>query len=422
MIDLKFSKKTTYASYSALIALAIFIFGVYIGSANRPEIQKVVGVSDKQNPADIQTDFSPFWKVWNLLDEKNPDAPKESNQDKIYGAISGLVNSLGDPYTEFFTPDEAKMFESDIAGNFTGVGMEVGVKNGALTVIAPLKDTPAYYAGIKSGDIVLKIDGKDTSSMSVDEAIKLIRGPKGTIVTLSIFREGFKEPKDISITRDVINAPILDTEQRPDGIFVIHLYSFSANSASLFRNALQKFSNSGADKLILDLRGNPGGYLEAAVDMASWFLPAGKPVVIEDYGGNQKETIYRGRGYDVFNNNLKMAILIDGGSASASEILSGALRDYGKAVLVGEQSFGKGSVQEVEQVTPDTILKVTVAKWLTPNGISISKKGLTPDFAVPITQNDVQSRIDPQIEKAAEILNNWQSEAAGLLSKPSTKQ
>ncbi len=412
-----FSKKTKYIFFSVLTALLIFIFGVYIGTSNRPEIEKVIGLGNKENPGSVQADFSPFWKAWNILNEKNPDAKNESVQKKVYGAISGLVHSLGDPYTEFFTPEEAKLFEADIAGNFTGVGMEVGIKEKMLTVIAPLKNTPAYYAGIKPGDKVLKIDGKDTSNMNIDEAIKLIRGPQGTTVTLSIFRNGFKDPKDFKIVRDVINAPVLDSEQGQDGTFIIRLYSFSANSAALFRDALQKFANSHSDKLILDLRGNPGGYLDAAVDMASWFLPAGRPVVIEDYGGNKGKTIYRSRGYDVFNNNLKMAILINGGSASASEILSGALRDYSKAVLIGEQSFGKGSVQEVEKVTPDTILKVTVAKWLTPDGISISQKGLTPDFVVPFTAGDASLKQDPQMDKAVEVLSNWQTEVLPVFSK-----
>ena len=170
---------------------------------------------------------------------------------------------------------------------------------------------------------------------------------------------------------------------------------------------MKKFYDSGSDRLLLDLRGNPGGYLDAAVDMASWFLPAGKTVVIEDYGNNAKQNKYRSEGYNIFTDKLKFVILIDSGSASSSEILSGAMQDYGKAKLVGAQSYGKGSVQEVVNITPDTILKITVAKWLTPKGNSISEKGLTPDFPVELTQKNADANQDPQLDKAVELLNNW---------------
>ena len=303
-----------------------------------------------------------------------------------------------------WTADETKSFEEEIAGNFDGIGMEVGIKNKVLTVIAPLKDTPAYRANIKSGDKILKIDTTVTSDLSIEKAIKLIRGPKGTIVSLTIFREGNEKPEEIKITRDTINIPTLDTELRKDGIFVIKLYSFSANSANLFRNAMKQFLESGSDKLLLDLRGNPGGYLDAAVDMASWFLKGGKTIVTEDYGNSKTAEIFRSKGYDIFNDKLKFVILIDGGSASASEILAGAMQDNGRAKLVGAQSFGKGSVQEVVSITPDTILKITVAKWLTPSGVSISEKGLTPDYPVEITQKDLDAKTDPQLNKAVELL------------------
>jgi len=234
----------------------------------------------------------------------------------------------------------------------------------------------------------------------------LMRGPKGTTVTLTIFRDGEQNPRVIKIIRDIINVPTLDTEKRPDGIFVIKLYSFDANSANLFRNAMKEFVDSGDSKLLLDLRGNPGGYLDAAVDMASWFLPNGKTVVTEDYGGNKPADVYRSKGYNIFTDKLKFVILIDSGSASASEILAGAMQDNGIAKLVGEQSFGKGSVQEVINITPDTILKITVAKWLTPKGTSISEKGLTPDYPVEISAKDAVAKVDTQLNKAVQLLNN----------------
>lgn len=392
-----------------VLIVGFFGLGIYIGYHNRPQSESITDVTGKDVSVDsgAKVDFSDFWKAWNLIDEKYPNASSVSSQDRVYGAISGLVGSLNDPYSVFFDPDEAKIFQGDITGNFSGVGMEVGIKDKVLTVIAPLKDTPADKAGIKSGDKILKIDKADTSDMSIDKAISLIRGDKGTAVTLTILSEGDSETHDVKIVRDTITTPTLDTEQRSDGIFVIRLYSFSADSASLFRQAMQKFIASKSDKLILDLRGNPGGYLDAAVDISSWFLDKGQVVVTEDYGNNQKANVYRSKGYNPFGDSLKFVILINGGSASASEIVSGAMQDHGKAKLVGTQSYGKGSVQEVIDLTPDTLLKVTVARWLTPNGTSISLKGLTPDYPVNITKDDVTKQKDPQMDKAVELLNNW---------------
>lgn len=399
------SNKKHYIITLLLIAV-FFAGGIYIGTNHRPAIAKVIGISGKETAVETTADFAPFWDVWNKINEKYPGASEISDQEKVYGAIAGLVASLEDPYTVFFSPEEAKSFEEEISGNFTGIGMEVGIKNDILTVIAPLKDTPAFRAGIKAGDQILKINDTITTGVSVEEAVKLIRGEKGTPVTLTILSEGGDAPKDVVIVRDIISIPTLDTELRSDGIFVIELYSFTANSPKLFRSAIKEFAESKSDKLILDLRGNPGGYLNAAIDITSWFLPSGKIVVTEDYGDNKEQEVFRSKGYDVFTDNLKFVILIDEGSASASEIVAGALKDHGLADLVGAQSFGKGSVQEVVDVTSDTILKITVAKWLTPNGASISEKGLTPDYEVEFTREDMEAKKDPQMDKAVEVLLN----------------
>ena len=399
--------KTRVILAATLFAVGFFIFGICIGFYNSSEINKIT-IPNKNAPVEIGADFEPFWKVWNIINDKYPQANKITDQERVNGAISGLVNSLNDPYSVFFSSNDAKMFEDDIAGSFSGIGIEIGIKDKTLTVIAPLKDTPAYKAGIKSGDKILKIDKINASDLNTESAINLIRGEKGTTVALTIFRDGEKEPREIKIVRDIINVPTLDTELRKDGIFVIKLYSFSANSADLFRGALKKFYEFKTDKLLLDLRGNPGGYLEAAVDMASWFLPEGKTIAIEDYGDKTKQKIHRSRGYDIFTDKLKFVILIDNGSASASEIIAGAMQDHRRAKIVGDQSYGKGSVQEVVDITPDAILKITVAKWLTPNGTSISEKGLTPDYKVENTQKDADADKDPQMEKAVKLLNNWE--------------
>lgn len=391
-----------------LIILGSFSLGTYVGHSNAAT-DSSSNIINKDLEKDENVDFSIFWKVWNTLDEKyvathGTSTANKTDKDRVYGAVKGMTESLNDPYTTFFTPEESKAFEDEISGNFEGVGMEMGLKDGILTVIAPLKGTPAERAGIMSGDKILKIDKNITAGISTDEAIKLIKGKKGTKVTFTVLR-GKEEPFEISVTRDVINIPTISTKKLENGVFLIQLYSFTGDSANLFRGALREFVLSKSDKLILDLRGNPGGYLSSAVDMASWFLPQGKVVVREDFGKGKKEEVTKSKGYDVFTDKLKFVILIDSGSASASEILAGALQEYGKATLVGEKSFGKGSVQELVQVTPDTSLKVTIARWLTPNGLSISDNGIKPDVVVPLTEDDIKNKNDVQLKKALELLN-----------------
>jgi carboxyl-terminal processing protease len=311
---------------------------------------------------------------------------------------------MGDPYTVFFPPSENKLFAEEIQGSFGGIGAEIGVKDNVLTVVAPLKNTPAWDAGLKTGDKIIKINTTSTNGMSADKAISLIRGPKDTVVTLVVLRPGENKTRDFKITRKNIDIPTIDTELRADNIFVIKLYSFTANSSSLFGDALEKFQASGSHKLIVDLRGNPGGYLDAAVNIASWFIDEGKVVVSEDFGGKEKPVYYRSHGPRLFNDKLQMVVLVDGGSASASEILAGALQQNHVATLIGETTFGKGSVQELVPITDDTSLKVTVAHWLTPNGTSISLKGLDPDIKVPYTAKDADSKRDPQMDKAISVL------------------
>ena len=390
----------------AIIAVSSFNLG--FNSGEKSISTTVVGLENmaEDKPADV--DFAPFWKTWNLINEKYVPASTTNetidNKEKVWGAIEGLTRTLGDPYTVFFPPVESKLFEADIRGNFEGVGMEIVAQDGAVTVIAPLKNSPAAKAGIMTGDRIVKIDSKETANLSTEDAVALIRGTKGTRVTLTIFREGKREPFEIGVVRDVIDIPTIDTKELPGGIFVIELYSFSAQAPNLFRTALREFILSKNDKLILDLRNNPGGYLEAAIDMASWFLPASKVVVREDFGRAREEKIYRSKGYDIFNENLKFVILVDKGSASASEILAGALAEHGRAILVGDKTFGKGSVQELVDITSETSLKITIARWLTPNGLSISQDGIEPEFLVKYSASDREAKRDPQLEKAIEIL------------------
>jgi len=402
----KMSKERyTQAIISILIAVTLFTAGFYYGKDR----------SLKSYPSEVinatttaSVDMAPFWNVWNLLDEKfapsSSTTPPVTNQSKIWGAIQGLTSSYGDPYTTFFPPVESKNFEEEISGSFSGVGMEIGISDDMLTVVAPLKGSPAEKAGVLAGDKILSIGDVPATNIGTDEAIKMIRGEAGTSVTITFGRKGIKEPIVKTLVRTNIEIPTIKTKLLPNKVFLIELYSFSAISPNLFRGALREFVESGSNKLILDLRNNPGGYLEAALDMASWFLPTGKVVVTENFGDKIEPKIYRSKGYDVFTDNLKFAILVNEGSASASEILAGALREYDKATLVGTKTFGKGSVQELVPVTSDTSLKVTVAHWLTPFGRSISNGGLTPDIEVKITPEDIKNGKDPILDKAVEYL------------------
>jgi len=406
-------KKAKIALVALFVGLAVVI-GLFSGASEKivkaasdavPTLN--INLQGDVQPKELQ--FSQFWKAWYLLDQNFVQTHSSTTiptyQQRVYGAIAGLTDSFGDPYTVFFPPAEAQEFQETIQGEFGGVGMELGLKDKKLIVVAPLKDSPSEKAGIRSGDFVVAVDGKSTEGISVEEAVHIIRGKAGTEVKLTIVREGEKDPLIISIMRDTIQVPIVKNYMRSDGIYVIELYSFSANSADLFRAALRSFIESGSNKLMFDVRGNPGGYLEAAVQMASFFLPAGNIIVSEDSKGKRDTVNHRSLGYNVFaGKNLKMAVLIDQGSASASEILAGALQQNGVAKLVGTRSFGKGSVQQLMELGGGAQIKITIARWLTPNGSSISDGGLQPDIKAERTIEDYKAKKDPQTDAAVQYL------------------
>jgi len=347
-------------------------------------------------------DMGEFWKVWNHVHETFVDKDDIDNEILVYGAIQGMVEALDDPYTNFLTPEEKKSFDEEVGGNFEGVGMEVGSVDGLLTVVAPLKNTPAEKAGIKSGDIIIAIDGESYIGSSIDEAILKIRGEKGTMVTITIKREGVDDLLDIEIIRDTIKIPVLETRIEKD-IYIIELYSFIGSVDKDFREAISKFKVSPLNKLILDLRGNPGGYLESAIEISSYFLPEGKIIVQEDFGDEKR--VARSSGEIFKKGEIEMVILIDSGSASASEIVAGALSEHGVATTIGSKTFGKGSVQKLIDVTNNTSLKITIAKWLTPEGKTISGEGLEPDIDVEFLQEHIDGEIDPQLQEAIKFLN-----------------
>ena len=387
------------------LVIAIFLsfgLGFYFGGFWK-QTAPILGVNNQELGKPEGVDFSLFWDAWRVLEDKYVEPQDLDYQKMIYGAISGMVKSLEDPYTVFMPPEDSKIFLEDVSGTFEGVGMEIGIRQGQLTVIAPLEGTPAQRAGLRPGDKILKVNDTYTQDITIDEAVKMIRGPKGTEVVLTILRKDWVQPKEISIVRGVIAIPSLKLELREDNIAYLKLYHFSEKARSDFKNAAIKILNSPAEKIILDLRNNPGGYLEVAQDIAGWFLPKGQVVVIEDFGEGKKKKEYKAEGKGQLS-RYPLVVLINQGSASGSEILAGALRDNRGIKLIGEKSFGKGSVQQLENLKDKSSLKITVAKWLTPKGKSISEKGLQPDVKVEMTDEDYNEGRDPQLDKAVEII------------------
>lgn len=365
-------------------------------------------------------DLGEFWKVWEILDNKftHTSTTTVTDEQKIQGAIAGLVDTYGDPYTVFLPPADTQALNEDISGNFSGVGMEVGVRDDLITVIAPLPETPAIRAGIVAGDVIVSIDGKSTEGIRVDEAVSLIRGEKGTTVKLKVFRKGENDFREISIVRDNIAVPTVVTE-RKDDTFIVKLYSFNAISEMKIQEALRDYVKSDAKTMILDLRGNPGGLLQSAVSIASFFLPTGKVVVREDYGGDEDEKMYRSQGRTLGEfAPQKLVVLVDNGSASASEILAGALSEHNVATLIGTATFGKGSVQELVDLPSGASVKVTVARWLTPEGTSISEGGLKPDILIGRTPQQFLEGVDPQMEAALRFLKGETVESEVASSTP----
>jgi len=404
------SEKKKYRLIPTVIVLVaiVFIVGFYFGNIERTTTtpsDTIIINRELGQPATV--DFSLFWQVLKKIEEKYVDKEKIDYQKILYGAISGMTKSLDDPYTVYMKPKKTEEFIEAVetGGTFEGVGMEIGIKGGILTVIAPLESTPAYQAGIKAKDKILKIDDVSTEDLLLEEAVNLIRGEKGTEVVLTISRKDFKEPQEIRIVRDTIHIPIAKWELKNNNIAYIKIYHFTGNLPDKFKEIISEALRAKAEKFILDLRNNPGGYLEAAVDIASWFIPKGEVVVIEDWGEEKDQKVYRSKGFKAIQ-DLPMVVLINGGSASGSEIVAGALKDIRDIKLIGEKSFGKGSVQTLEKFKDNSSIKITVAKWLTPSGRSISEEGLIPDIEVELTDEDFDADRDPQLDKAIEILNN----------------
>ena len=335
------------------------------------------------------------------LMQRNFDGTIDTNA-ALEGARKGLVAAGGDPYTVYMNAEESKSLSDDLSGKLSGIGAEIGIKNNFLTVVAPISGAPAEKAGIRAQDLIAKINGEDTTGMTVDKAVSKIRGKAGTTVKLTILHVGGTETADITITRADINVPSVKWSMKDGGIGYIQVSTFGTDTTELIQRAAGEIKAQGATKVILDLRNDGGGYLDAGVSVAGQFLPEGKIVVSERTDGKTVDTLTsRGGGQLV---GLPMVVLINGGSASASEIVAGALHDNGVAKLVGEKTFGKGSVQEIKTLPGGAQLKVTVAHWYTPKGVNINKEGIKPDVEVKLSNEDYNASRDPQLDKALELL------------------
>lgn len=406
MSFLKKRKKLLFGILAVIVVAAAIGSSYYFGyrsGMKTPQTLVIKGISGMDSDKADDADFSVFWQAWQKLKDTHIKGAELKNQDMLYGAIAGLVNSVGDPNTNFFKPDDSQKFEEDISGNFGGVGMEINIRDKQLIVVSPLEDSPAIKAGIRAGDKILEIDHKSAANLlDVNEAVKKIRGEIGTPVTLTILHNGDKKSVEITITRARIEVPTLKMDVKDDNIAHLRLFSFNENAPFLFYRSALTILLGKSKGIVLDLRNNPGGYLEIAVNVAGWFLDKGDIIVSEKFRDGDGR-IFRASGSGALK-NIPLVILMNKGSASASEILAGALKYHLKVKLIGEKSYGKGTVQEMQNLKDGSKIKITIAQWLLPNGKILDENGLTPDIEVKITEEDIEAKKDPQLDRAMEEL------------------
>jgi len=380
---------------AVIIAVVCFVLGVFWGNGS---LRWAVFKSSLNT--NHQVNLDKFWQVWDLLYKKYDG--EVSRDNLVIGAIKGMVASLDDPYSEYLTKAEAQKLSDDLSGKLSGIGVEIGIKNNKLTVIAPIDDTPAFRAGIRSGDIIVSIDGVDSSTLTLDEAVGKIRGEAGTKVKLVIIRGG-QSPKELELTRENINIASVKSEIKPGNLGYLRIRRFGEDSAAKIIEAARQFREQNVRGVIIDLRDNPGGYLESSVEVSSQFMDSG--VVVREKSKFKTEKVIRATGGGKLT-TLPLVVLINSGSASAAEIMAGALHDHKRATLVGEKTFGKGSVQEIINLGDGSELKITISHWFTPNGVNISKEGIKPDIESKITADDYNAGSDPQLDKAIEVLKS----------------
>ena len=398
--------------FAAIILLAGafsggFLTGHFVGllgsaTENLPPVASTPS-SDQQSatPAELQTLFQPFWEAWNLVHESYVDQPVD-DVALMRGAINGMLEVLGDPHTSYMDPDEFTQLNASLSGEYEGIGAYVDTSTEYLTVISPIPGSPAEAAGLRSGDAILAIDGRDMTGVDPELVRKQVLGPAGSVVTLTI-RRGDDVPFDVKITRAKIVIKSADGKMLDDGIAYVQITTFGDKTTPELKATLETLMAQNPKGIILDLRNNGGGYLQTAIEVSSQFIPEGDVVMYERYGSGERDTYLSFEGG--LATDIPMVVLINEGTASASEIVAGALQDYGRAKLVGVLSYGKGSVQQPTMLSNDQgAVKITIAKWLTPNERLIHGIGLTPDVFVVMTEEDYNNNRDPQLQAAIETL------------------
>lgn len=398
-------KRVILYSLLVVVALAIAFFcGAYfVGKNNVSTTFNILeGKVLNKEQVSNDVDFKMFWEVWDILKRDYVNRDSLSEKQLFYGALQGLVGATKDPYSVFMNPEEAKSFEEDLSGSFEGIGAEIGMRNEILTIIAPIEDMPAAKAGVQTGDKIYKIDDKPAAGLSIEDAVKKIRGPKGTKVKLTLVRDKIDKPIDITIVRDTVVVKSVKTSfDEKNKLFTVKISSFNNDSEELFNQAVQEIVIKKPKGIIFDLRNNPGGYLETAVAVASEWVKSGSIVIEEFADGKKTEHASNGSARLA---GIPTVVLVNEGSASASEIVAGALKDYGLAKLIGQKTFGKGSVQVIRQIEDGSIVKVTIAKWLTPKGTYINEQGIEPDIKVELSAADREKNKDPQLDQAIKTL------------------
>lgn len=405
----RFNSFLIMSCLSMVVTLGSFGAGAAFYARTYPPPQLVSSDILPEKPTDpalakIHPEFDTFWEAWTFLDSKfYGDVPPD--QERVYGAIRGMVNSFGDEHTAFIDPFRAAIMSENIHGSFEGIGTTVRLgETGGVEVIDVLPDYPAFKAGLHRGDVILKVDGQPVEGLNLYEAVLLIRGPAGSTVTLTILREGRPEPFKVSVVRAKIEIEIVHSEMLEQGqpIGYVHLTQFSNGAAKKLGWAVKSLLGQGATAIILDLRSNPGGLLSEAVDVSSLFASEGTVVIEKLKDGEEKQFDARYRPH--ISTDVPLVVLVNGGSASASEIVAGAMQDWGRATLIGETTFGKGSVQLPHNLSDGSELRVTIAEWLTPSGRQINGQGITPDITIEMTSKDVEQKLDPQLDEAIKFL------------------
>ena len=402
-IESPVSKSFAWRKWAAAAVLVVVCFGTgyqaghkgYVWSGDKWQV-----INESDAPKNV--DYNLLWDAMKVVDSKYI-GKKPTAEEYLYGAVKGAVAASGDPYTSFFEPKELEIFNTDLKGSFDGIGAEIGKQNGNIVIVAPIDGAPAKKAGVMPKDIILKVNGESTAEWTTDEAVMHIRGKKGTKVTLTLAREGRTQPFDLEIYRDQIVIKSVKWEfKNVSGkkIAVVTISRFGEDTLPLFEKAVNEIITKSADGILVDLRNNPGGYLQSAVDIASLWVKSGDTVVKEARSQGDDQ-VFAASGLNRLG-GIKTIVLMNGGSASAAEILAGALHDHNLAALLGEKSFGKGSVQELIGLKEGGAVKVTIAKWITPGGKNLDKDGLNPDIAVKLTEDDVKAGKDPQMDKALE--------------------